>query len=377
MHWLLLLAILSSTTSLKNGGSTTSLNRLAENSLRQQLGGGSAVQNVRVNIKPGKGGRGDFDVFDVSLDGFSADRLANLSNKTQSGNSSQNDNRSQNNGYFPDDANSQDDSSWPDNGSVWPDNNPRGDNRNGDNRNDDNSNNNDIVLGYGNWSSSHASSTRLSADDFGLGDILKDGKINGAIGDILGLSQGGRIGKITLHATNFSFGGARYDSLQANLGEVRFDWLKALRGNFDIRSIQPGTLGLQLRADQAARLLAPRLPSIQNLSVRFSNGRALIGGKSNLYGLRVPFEVGARLNVSANRVNAQDFSASVSKLRLPSFVLDELTRGVNPLYDFDPKNKWPLTVNLQTAGTPNNALSLRGGLNWRGFGRNNRSSSTR
>jgi len=226
MHWLLLLAILSSTISLKNGGSTTSLNRLAENSLRQQLGGGSAVQNVRVNIKPGKGGRGDFDAFDVSLDGFSADRLANLSNKTQSGNSSQNDNRSQNNGYFPDDANSQDDSSWPDNGSVWPDNNPRG-----DNSNDDNRNNNDIDLGYSNWSSSRTSSTRLSADDFGLGDILKDGKINGAIGDILGLSQGGRIGKITLHATNFSFGGARYDSLQANLGEVRFDSLDSA-GNF-------------------------------------------------------------------------------------------------------------------------------------------------
>ncbi|HVF84656.1 MAG TPA: hypothetical protein VM821_01640, partial [Abditibacteriaceae bacterium] len=195
MHWLLLLAVLSSTTSLKNGGNTTSLNRLAENSLRQQLGGSNAVQNVRVNIKPGKGGRGDFDTFDVSLDGFSADRLMNLSSKTQQDNGySQNDNRSRDNDYFPDDASSRDDF-------YWPDNNARRDNRNDDYRNDDGRNDNydngnyrnndDIDLGYGNWTSL-ASSTRLSADDFGLGDILKGGKINGSLGDILGLSQGGR-----------------------------------------------------------------------------------------------------------------------------------------------------------------------------------------
>jgi hypothetical protein len=86
----------------------------------------------------------------------------------------------------------------------------------------------------------------------------------------------------------------------------------------------------------------------------------------------VPFEVGGRLTVQQNQVRADSLRASISRLRLPSFVVDELTRGINPLYDFDPQNRWPLMVNLQTAGTPNNALALRGGIRWRGFGQHPR-----
>jgi hypothetical protein len=66
-------------------------------------------------------------------------------------------------------------------------------------------------------------------------------------------------------------------------------------------------------------------------------------------------------------VRADNIQASVAKFRLPSFVVSELTRGVNPLYDFDPQDRWPLAINLQTAGTTNNAMALRGGLQWRGF----------
>ncbi len=328
MHWLLLLAVLSSSTSLKNGGSSSSMNRLAEQALRRQLGGNNAVRSVRVLVSPGKNGRGDFNSFDVSLDGFSADKLMNLSSQND-GNASHNDEQ---------------------------------------NAPQDSSDNADYDLGFAPMKlPSSTRSAQLKAPNFVLGDIFKNTKIDGALGDLFGMNKGGRIGKLTLHATNFSFGGARYSSLQANLGEIRFDWLKALSGKFDVKSVQPGTLGLQLQADQAVRLLSPRLPSIQNLSVRFAQGRAFIGGKSNWYGVRVPFEVGAQLSVQQNQVRAANFSASVARVRLPSLVIDQLTRSVNPLYDFDPKNKWPLTVNLQTAATQNNAMTMRGGLKWRGF----------
>jgi hypothetical protein len=326
MHWLLLLAVLSSTTSLKNGGSTSSLNRLAENALRKQLGGTDAVRQLRVSVTPGKGGRGDFDAFNVSLDGFSADRLMNLADNA--------------------------DDSFDNN------NTPRRDS---------------LPEDYGYDQLSTRLSSR-SANAFDLGDILKDRELGNVLGGILS-GKGGRIGKIRLRATNFTFGGARYDSLDADLGEVRFDWAKALRGQFDIKSVQPGTLGLQLHPDQAARLLGPRLPSISDLKVRFSSGRAFIGGRSNFYGVRVPFEVGAQLSVQQNQVRAEGIRASVARLRLPSFVMNELTKGVNPLYDFDPKNRWPLAINLNTAGTQNNVLALRGGIRWLGFGRNRDTSS--
>ena len=329
MHWLLILAILSSSTNLKNGGDTNSMNRMAENALRKQLGGSGAVKNVRVVVSPDSG-RGNFRSFNVTLDGFSADRLTDLADDSTGQNSSS-------------------------------DNSPYDD---------------DLGL--------TKSSTRLSgANNIDLSDIL---------GDILGsrnsnLSNAGRIGSLRLRATNFSYGGARYDSMDAQLGEIRFDWLKALRGDFDVKSIQPGTLSLQLRGDQAAKLLAPRLPSIQNLSVKFQNGRAVFGGRAGWNTLKVPFEAGARLSVQRNQVRADDIRLSVSRLRLPSFVMNELTRGVNPLYDFDPKQRWPLAVNLNTANTNSsavntaNTLQMRGGVQWIGFNRDKRNdertSSTR
>jgi hypothetical protein len=114
-------------------------------------------------------------------------------------------------------------------------------------------------------------------------------------------------------------------------------------------------------------LLGPRLPSIRDLRVRFSNGLAYFGGRTEYFGVGVPFEVGGRLSVTQNEVRADNIRASVAKFRLPAFVVNELTRGVNPLYDFDPQDRWPLAINLQTAGTTNNAMALRGGLQWRGF----------
>jgi hypothetical protein len=210
-----------------------------------------------------------------------------------------------------------------------------------------------------------------------LGDIFKNGDFGDILGGVLGGKGAGRIGRIRLRATNFTFQGARYDALDATLGEVRFDWAKALRGDFDVKSVQPGTLGLSVRADQAARLLAPRLPSVRDVRVRFSNGLAYVGGRTEYMGVGVPFEVGGRLSVQQNEVRADNLQASVARLRLPSFVVNELTRGVNPLFDFDPQNRWPLAINLNTAGTTNNAMALRGGIQWLGFNRSGRNDTRR
>jgi len=324
MHWLLLLAVLNSTTSTKNGGTATQLNKLAENALRQKLG---VKSGVTVNIAPGKTG-GDFDSMSVSLDGFSADRLMDLAEKTSTTDPA---NDAQNAGDY---GNAGGDDNGDNGGEMYP--------------------------------------PQFGPRSFGVEDILKGGKI-GDIGNILGgifsSTKGGRIGRLKINATNFSFGGARYDTMRADLGEIKFDWSKALRGEFDVKSIAPGQLFVQLKGDQAAKLLAPRLPSLRDIRVRFDGGRAFLGARANYLGVNVPFEVGGRLSVTQNQVRADEFQASVARLRLPGFVLNEITRGVNPLYDFDPQKRWPLAVNLQTAGTTGNALAMRGGIQWLGLNR--------
>lgn len=313
MHWLLLLAVLSSTSGLK-GGNTAQMNRLAENALRQQLGSAKAV---KVEITPGKNGsNGDFDALAVTLDGFSADRLADIANKAANRNTSN---------YAP------------------------------------------------NSGTGNSNTRNLGSDD--LGGLLK-GDIGGILGGILN-GKNGRIGHLRINASNFSYGGAQYDVMRADLGEIRFDWAKALRGEFDVKSIQPGNMLVQLRGDQAAKLLAPRLPSVRDVRVRFANGRAYLGGRASSYGLNVPFEVGAQLGVQQNRVMSNNFQASVANLRLPGFVLDQLTKSVNPLYDFDPQQRWPLAVNLQTAGTASNALTMKGGIQWLGFGKSRQQNTNR
>lgn len=324
MHWILLLALLSSTTGLKNTDSPSTLNRLAENALRRQIGD---ARSVKVQVSPSRD-KGGFDNFSVSLDGFAADRLLDLANRTDQS-SRRNDPYS---GGQPD-GRSPDEPRYP------------------------------------------SELRRFKAGD--LGDIFggigggKYGDLGGIFGDILGGGLGtrgvGRVGHISLRATNFSFQGARYDFLSADLGEVRFDWSKALRGEMDVQSVAPGSLALRLSSSQMTRLLAPRLPSLRDVKVQFSGGRAFVGAKSEYYGVRVPFEVGARLSVQNNEVRADDFRASIAKLRLPGLVTDELTRGLNPLYDFDPQNRWPLAINLSTAQAQGDTLALQGGIRWIGF----------
>jgi hypothetical protein len=348
MHWLLVLALLSSTTNLKDGSNGSSLNRLAENALRQQIGSANVI---RVDVARSGSSRngGNFDHFNVTLDGFSADRLAGLASRASSSSPSR-DTRYPG-GQNPD--NRYPDSRDPDN--RYPDNRyPDGDYsglRSTPRRNFDLGD----IFGGG-----------LPAD---IGDIGDLGDIGGILGGIFGAGSDGRIGSVRINATNFTYQGVRYDGLEASLGEMKFDWSKALRGDFDIKSVQPGSLRLNIRGDQLGKLLQTRLPSVTDVRLRFSNGTAFVGGKTSAYGLKVPFEVGGRLSIQSNQVLADNIQLSISRLRLPSFVVDELTKGVNPLYDFDPDRRWPLAINLNTASSNNNTLAMQGGIQWLGFNR--------
>lgn len=317
MHWLLILGLLGATTNVSDrNASGEQLNRLTESAIRRQMG--SSVRDVRVNLKRGNGRSGDFDYFNVTLDGFDANRFERNTareNNSRTGNS---------------------DPDW------------------------------------------LRESKKLNANSFDIGDIFNGdfgGIFNGDFGDIVGgiLTGGaGRIGKMQINANNFSYDDVRYEGLSAGLGEIRFDWGKALRGDVAVKSMQPGNLGLQLRSEQATKLLAPRLPSVRDARLRFQNGTANLSGKSDWYGVRVPFEVGGKLSVQTNQVRADDLRLKVAKLRLPDFVMDELTKSVNPLYDFDPDQKWPVAVNLNTADARNDVLAMRGGLSWLGFKRNDK-----
>lgn len=312
MHWLFILALLSSTTNVKDQNATgSSLNKMVENALRQELGGN--VDRLTVNVKRAEnGGAADFDSFSVNLSGFSADHLAERFMESQQRKEASK------------------------------------------------------------TSSRNFAASSFDASAFDLNDILQ-----GSFGDILGgifgkkFSPKGRIGHLEVNAGNFTYDNVRYDGLRVGVGEIKFDWTKALRGDFDIDSMAPGNINLQLAGDQAQRLVAPRLPMVKNVKLSFDEGRANLGGRAEFYGVGVPFETGGRLSVQTNQVRVDDLRLKVAKLALPSFLMGEITKAVNPLYDFDPDHKWPIAVNMYTAaGAKNsNTLHMRGGLKWLGFDR--------
>ena len=82
MHWLLILALLASTSDLKNVTSSgDSLNRAAEAALRKQIG---PVRNLRVEaVRGNRWQPGNFDSFRVSLDGATLDSLLALSDRAK------------------------------------------------------------------------------------------------------------------------------------------------------------------------------------------------------------------------------------------------------------------------------------------------------
>jgi hypothetical protein len=271
------------------------------------------VDHLTVNVKrSADGGAGDFDSFAVNLDGFSADQLANRLKDLQ--------------------------------------------------RRKDSSNK----------SSQNFAASSFDANSLDIGNTMK-----GSFGDILGgifgskFSPQGRIGHLEVNAGNFTYDNIRYDGLHVGVGEIKFDWTKAMRGDFDIDSMAPGNINVQLASDQAQRLVAPRLPMVKDLKLSFDNGRANLGGRADFYGVGVPFETGGRLSVETNQVRVDDLRLKVAKLALPSFLMGEITKAVNPLYDFDPNHKWPIAVNMYTAAGANNSnmLQMRGGLKWLGFDR--------
>ena len=317
MHWLLILALLSSATNIQDQNATGSaLDKMLETVLRQELGG--KVDHLTVDVKrAADGSANDFDSIAVDLDGFSADQLANRLMDLQ--------------------------------------------------RRKDSSNNK---------SSQNFEPSSVNANLLDVGNIMK-----GGFGDILGgvfgskFSPQGRIGHVEINAGNFTFDNIRYDSLSVGMGEIKFDWSKALRGDFDIDNMAPGNISVQLAGDQAQRLVAPRLPMIKDLKLSFDNGMANLGGRADFYGVGVPFETRGRLSVETNQVRVDDLRLKVAILPLPKFLMGEITKAVNPLYDFDPDHKWPIAVNMYTAtgATNSNTLQMSGGLKWLRFGRNNKS----
>lgn len=215
--------------------------------------------------------------------------------------------------------------------------------------------------------------------NFTVDDIF-GGIFNGDIGSILGgilLNKNGRIGKMQIHAGDFRYEDVRYDALSADLGGIEFDWGKSLRNaNLEVKTMRAGTLGVRLNAEQVTRLVAPRLPSVRGAKLRFQQGQTSLSGRAVFYGAQVPFEVGGRLQVRTNQVRADDLRLKIARLQLPAFVTNEITRGVNPLYDFDPDQKWPVAVNLDTADSNRDLLTMRGGLQWLGFKRDKKRSGS-
>jgi hypothetical protein len=185
--------------------------------------------NVRVQMAPGTSKtRGDFDYFNITLDGFAADRLLGLAERAQPSNTSPRDN-----GHYPGDEYSRD---------AYPLHNRSAGTRN------------------------------LDIGD--LGDILNKGG-SGGLGDILGGVLGGkgagahRTHSLARHQLHLSRRTLRsHSDCDAGRSALRQDKSIARLNRTSSRCSRE-RWGLSLRADQPLACWGRALPSVRDLRVRF------------------------------------------------------------------------------------------------------------
>lgn len=195
---------------------------------------------------------------------------------------------------------------------------------------------------------------RASISDFTLQDFpfgIGDGK------------KLGRAGLVELKLKNFVWVDIPVESAEFRFNEVQYD-LKALKDDAQLQIVKsgPATAHLQLAAPALQKAFSAKLKDIQDPNLSLENGEWKLTGKRSFFGAPVPFVFTATPTGQGNRVVLENAKVSAAGLPIPPFFLPNLMKELNPIYVFDPENKWPFSIDLTNVGAQNGLLDMRANL---------------
>lgn len=173
----------------------------------------------------------------------------------------------------------------------------------------------------------------------------------------------GKAEKIEFALANVNFLGLPIARANFDFNTVEYDFnaLKK-RSQFQIVSMGPAQMKLELGAPALRALFAERLKDLENVAIAFEDDQLILTAQRDVVGLKTPIRLTARPVGMGSTVRLENPTLKVGGVALPALAANAVLKDVNPVYTFDSEGTWPFNVDLQTLSTQNNTLVLTANL---------------
>lgn len=173
----------------------------------------------------------------------------------------------------------------------------------------------------------------------------------------------GTIGHLELELHDLTFGDLPVKTATLSFDDVQYDF-KALKKDSNIRLIafSNGKIALGVEASALTPTFAKRAPEILNPHIEVQMGEMILSGRRDVLGIGTSVEVRGAIVARDKSLELDGARVAVGKLNLLPLIAAPIIKGINPLYEFDTDNSWPLNLKIERITADNNLLQLEGNL---------------
>jgi len=168
----------------------------------------------------------------------------------------------------------------------------------------------------------------------------------------------GTIGRLVIHAEDFTAGGLEVQSMRLTVRSIRFSLVKALlRRKLALDGIGESIVTVTLTEQSLTRYAAPRITSLRHPKLTLEGGRVIVEGKSVKLGLPVHFS--ALLLARNGTVELAEPDLRVWIAPVPGSVVRRIVSDMNPLVDLNRDYKGPFHFRVTHVPVANGRLAVR------------------
>lgn len=176
----------------------------------------------------------------------------------------------------------------------------------------------------------------------------------------------GRVEHLELDLRDLRFGQLPIERLRVAFDDVRYDF-GALKNHSQLRllSFTNGRVLLGIRGQALRPLFALRAPEVRDPTVEIRDGEIILSGQRDVLGTQTPVEVRGPVVARGQDIEIGPARVSVNNAALPPAIAAPILRGINPLFRFDPENKGPFRLQINSIQSQNGAIEVQGALTLR------------
>jgi hypothetical protein len=189
---------------------------------------------------------------------------------------------------------------------------------------------------------------------------------NPASGLVGTASKVGRVEHLELNLQQLKFGDLPIENLRVAFDNVRYDF-GALKNHSQLRliSFSNGRVLLGVRGSSLRSLFALRAPEVRNPSVEVRNGEIILRGERDVLGSPTPVEVRGPVVARGQNIEIGSARVLVNQAALPPALAAPIVRDINPLFRFDPEDKGPFRLQINSIQSENGVIQVQGALTMR------------